>query len=101
MEAARSLGMSYVQAMRHIIQPQAVRRVLPAMGNDFIAMVKDSSLVSILGVRDMTQIAKLYAASTFLYFQTLTILAFMYLIVTISLTRGVRWLERRMGKGRN
>ncbi len=57
MEAARSLGMSYWQAMFTIILPQAVRNVLPALGNDFIAMVKDSSLVSVLAVRDMTQVA--------------------------------------------
>lgn len=100
MEAARSLGMSYFQAMRHIILPQAIRRVLPAMGNDFVAMVKDSSLVSVLGVGDITQYAKLYAASTFLFFQTYSILAFIYLVITIMLTRLVRLLERRMRRGR-
>jgi polar amino acid transport system permease protein len=100
MEAARSLGMTYFQAMRHIILPQAVRRVLPAMGNDFVAMVKDSSLVSVLGVGDITQYAKLYAASTFLFFQTYSILAFIYLVITIMLTRLVRLLERRMRRGR-
>ncbi|MCA9981338.1 MAG: amino acid ABC transporter permease, partial [Anaerolineales bacterium] len=97
MEAARSLGMGYFQAMRLVILPQAVRRVLPALGNDFVAMVKDSSLVSVLGVQDMTQLAKLHAASTFLFFQTYSILAFLYLVLTIMLTRAVRWLERRMG----
>ncbi|RMG92453.1 MAG: amino acid ABC transporter permease [Chloroflexi bacterium] len=99
MEAARALGMSYFQAMRLVILPQAVRRVLPALGNDFVAMVKDSSLVSVLGVQDITQLAKLYAASTFLFFQTYSILAFIYLIITILLTRFVRWLERRMRIG--
>jgi polar amino acid transport system permease protein len=96
MEAARSLGMSYLQAMRYIILPQAIRRVLPALGNDFVAMVKDSSLVSVLGVQDITQLAKLYAASTFLFFQTYSILAFIYLVITIMLTRVVRWIERRL-----
>ncbi|MFZ0548046.1 MAG: amino acid ABC transporter permease [Candidatus Promineifilaceae bacterium] len=100
MEAARSLGMSYLQSMRYIILPQAVRRVLPALGNDFIAMVKDSSLVSVLGVQDITQLAKLYAASTFLFFQTYSILAFIYLVITIMLTRFVRWIERRLRQGR-
>lgn len=100
MEAARALGMSYVEAMRHVILPQAVRRVLPALGNDFVAMVKDSSLVSVLGVQDITQLAKLYAASTFLFFQTYSILAFIYLIITIMLTRFVRWLERRLSRDR-
>jgi polar amino acid transport system permease protein len=100
MEAARALGMTYIQAMRYVILPQAVRRVLPALGNDFIAMLKDSSLVSILGVQDITQLAKLYAASTFLFFQTYSILAFIYLTMTIMLTRVVRWIEARLSQDR-
>jgi polar amino acid transport system permease protein len=96
MEAARAIGMSYFQAMRHIILPQAIRRVLPALGNDFIAMLKDSSLVSVLGVEDITQITKLYAASTFLFFQSYSILAFIYLSMTILLSRMVRSLETRL-----
>jgi len=101
MEAARSMGMNYFQAMRHIVLPQAIRRVLPALGNDFVAMVKDSSLVSVLGVRDMTQITKLYAASTFLFFQSYSILAFMYLFTTILLTRFLRYFEGRLSRFRN
>ncbi len=100
MEAARALGMNYFQAMRYIILPQAVRRVLPALGNDFIAMLKDSSLVSVLGVEDITQKAKLYAASTFLFFQTYSILAFIYLTMTVLLSRGVRALENRLSRYR-
>jgi polar amino acid transport system permease protein len=96
MEAARALGMNYFQAMRYIILPQAIRRVLPALGNDFIAMLKDSSLVSVLGVEDITQITKLYAASTFLFFQSYSILAFIYLSMTILLSRLVRTLEVRL-----
>lgn len=100
MEAARALGMSYFQAMRHIILPQAIRRVLPALGNDFVAMLKDSSLVSVLGVEDITQITKLYAASTFLFFQSYSILAFIYLSMTVLLSRLVRTLETRMSEYR-
>ncbi len=100
MEAARALGMNYFQAMRHVILPQAIRRVLPALGNDFIAMLKDSSLVSVLGVEDITQLAKLYASSTFLFFQTYSLLALIYLTLTISLSRVVRWLERRLSQDR-
>lgn len=96
MEAARALGMSYFQAMRLIILPQAIRRVLPALGNDFVAMLKDSSLVSVLGVRDITQLNKLYTASTFNFVQGYTVLAFLYLTMTILLTRLVRWMEARM-----
>lgn len=100
MEAARALGMSYFQAMRHIILPQAIRRVLPALGNDFVAMLKDSSLVSVLGVEDITQLTKLYASSTFLFFQSYSILAFLYLSMTILLSRLVRGLETRLSAHR-
>jgi polar amino acid transport system permease protein len=99
MEAARSLGMSYFQAMRYIILPQAFRRVLPPLGNDFISMVKDSSLVSILGVRDMTQEARLYAAASFRYLETYSVLAFNYLVLTFTLSLGVKLLENRLSKG--
>lgn len=100
MEAARALGMNYFQAMRYVILPQAIRRVLPALGNDFIAMLKDSSLVSVLGVEDITQNSKLYASSTFLFFQTYSILAFIYLTMTILLSRGVRAMENRLSRFR-
>lgn len=99
MEAARSLGMTYFQAMRYIILPQAFRRVLPPLGNDFISMIKDSSLVSILGVRDMTQEARLYAAASFRYLETFSVLAFNYLVLTFTLSLGVKALENRLGKG--
>jgi polar amino acid transport system permease protein len=99
MEAARSLGMSYVQAMRYIILPQAFRRVLPPLGNDFISMIKDSSLVSILGVRDMTQEARLYAAASFRYLETYSVLAFDYLVLTFTLSLGVKALENRLSRG--
>jgi polar amino acid transport system permease protein len=95
-EAAGALGLSYFQTMRFIILPQAIRRVLPALGNDFIAMVKDSSLASVLGVQDITQLAKLVYAGNFLYMQTLTMLAFMYLTMVVLLTRLVRWMEHRL-----
>lgn len=96
MEAARSLGMSYFQAMRYIILPQAVRRVLPPLGNDFIAMLKESSLVSALGVRDITQLGKLYASSSFRYLETYTAVAFLYLTMTVVLSLAVKAMERRL-----
>jgi polar amino acid transport system permease protein len=95
-EAAYSLGMTRWQTLRYVVLPQAIRRVLPPLGNDFIAMLKDSSLVSVLGVADITQMGKVYAASTFMYFETYNIVAFLYLSMTIVLSLGVRWLERRM-----
>lgn len=96
MEAARSLGMSYFQAMRYVILPQAIRRVLPPLGNDFIAMLKDSSLVSVLAVRDLTQLGKLNRARTFRTFETWNTVTFLYLTMTILLSLGVKWLEKRM-----
>ena len=95
MEAARSQGMTKWQAMWFIILPQAIRNVLPALGNDFISMLKDSSLVSILAVRDITQIARLYAGNTFQYQITYTTLAVMYLTMTIALSFLVKFLEKR------
>ncbi len=99
MEAARSLGMSYRQAMRYVILPQAVRVVLPPLGNDFIAMLKDSSLVSVLGVADITQLGKVYSASTFRFFETYNVVAYLYLVMTVGLALAVRAVERRMPRG--
>lgn len=98
MEAARSLGMSYGQAMRHIILPQAIRNVLPALGNDFVAMVKDSSLVSVLAVRDITQVSRLYAGSTFRFREAYVTVSVMYLSMTVALSLLVQLMERRLRK---
>jgi polar amino acid transport system permease protein len=98
MEAARSLGLTYGQAMRHVILPQAVRNVLPPLGNDFIAMLKDSSLVSVLGVADITQLGKVYSASTFRFFETYNVVAYLYLLMTVGLSLAVGAAERRMSK---
>ncbi len=97
-EAARSLGMSYGQGMRFVILPQAIRNVLPALGNDFIAMVKDSSLVSVLAVRDITQVARLYAGGTFRFREAYVTLSVMYLTMTIVLSLVVQAIERRLRK---
>jgi polar amino acid transport system permease protein len=96
MEASRSLGMSYPQAMRHVILPQAIRNILPALGNDFVSMVKDSALVSVLAVRDMTQIARLYAGSTFRFREAYVTLSVLYLTLVVALSLVVQAVERRM-----
>ena len=96
MEAARSLGMSNGQAMRHVILPQAVRNVLPALANDFVAMVKDSSLVSLLAVGDITYMTKLYSGTSFRFREGYTILALLYLLMTIILSRVMHQVERRL-----
>jgi polar amino acid transport system permease protein len=95
-EAARSLGMSYLQVIRHIVLPQAIRRILPPLGNDMIAMIKDTSLVSALGVNDITQLASLWSATTFRYPEVLFVLAMIYLTMTILGSLLVRWIETRL-----
>ena len=95
-EAARSLGLNGSQAMRHVVLPQAIRNVLPALGNDFIAMLKDSSLISVLAVRDITQMARLHAGSTFRFRESYLVLTFLYLSMTIALSLFLRWYEKRL-----
>jgi polar amino acid transport system permease protein len=96
MEAARSLGMSYIQAMRFIVLPQAVRRVLPPLGNDFIAMLKDSSLATVLAVNELTQLTRIRRSSTFRVMEAFNVAAFLYLAMTLLLSAVVRVLEQRM-----
>ena len=98
MEAARSVGMSYRQSMQFIILPQAIRNISPALGNDFIAMLKDSSLMSVLAIRELTQRARLYAGSTFRFQESYLVLTFCYLSMTLVLSLLLRWYENRMGK---
>ena len=98
-DAARAIGLTHLQSLRFVILPQAIRRVLPPLGNDFIAMLKDSSLVSVLGVADITFRGKVYAAGTFKFFETYNVVAFLYLVMTIALALGVRRIERRMTTG--
>lgn len=95
-EAAESLGLKPWRRFRHIVFPQAFRMILPPLGNDFVAMVKDSSLVSVLGVGDITQLGKVTAAGNFRYFETYNVVALIYLIMTVSLSLVLRRLERRL-----
>jgi polar amino acid transport system permease protein len=95
-EAARSLGMTYMQSMRFIILPQAVRRVLPPLGNDFIACLKDSSLATVLAVDELTQMGRMLRAANFRVLEVFNIMAFLYLSMTLLLSGAVHWLERKM-----
>lgn len=95
-EAACALGLSSWQRFRLIVFPQAIRTIAPPLGNDFVAMVKDSSLVSVLGVSDITQLGKLTAAGNFRYFETYNIVALIYLVLTVTLSLALRKLEHRM-----
>lgn len=99
-EAAEALGLSPADRFRFVVLPQAIRIVLPPLGNDFVAMVKDSSLVSVLGVADITQMAKLYAAGSFRFLETYNIVAGTYLTMTIGLSLALRALERRLRRER-
>jgi polar amino acid transport system permease protein len=95
-EAAKALGLTGRQRFRLVVLPQALRTVLPPLGNDFIALVKDSSLVSVLGVADITQLGKVYAAGSFRFFETYNVVAFLYLTMTLGLSLLLRALERRL-----
>ncbi len=95
-EAAKSLGMTNFQTMRLVVLPQAIRRVLPPMGNDFISMIKDTSLISIYGIREVTQIARVSSGSSFRYLETYLVAAAIYLALTIIGSILVRTLEQRM-----
>jgi polar amino acid transport system permease protein len=100
-EAAKALGLTRFQRFRLIVMPQALRTILPPLGNDFVAMVKDSSLVSVLGVTDITQMGKVYAAGSFRFFETYSIVAYIYLLLTVSLSLALRALEQNMRKVRS
>ncbi|MFA5519206.1 MAG: amino acid ABC transporter permease, partial [Spirochaetota bacterium] len=96
MEAALALGLTRKQAIQKIIFPQTIRVVLPPIGNEFIALLKDSSLVSILAVSDLLRRGREYASTTFYYFETYTVIAIIYLIMTLFFSRIVAIMEERM-----
>lgn len=95
MEAGRSLGMTWAQTMRFIILPQAFKRVIPPLGNEFIAMLKDSSLVSVIGFEELTRRGQLIIARTYGSFEIWLTVAFIYLLMTFTISRLVDFLERR------
>lgn len=96
MEAGRSLGMTRRQTMQYVILPQAVRNILPAIGNDLIALLKDSSLISVLGVREITQVSRLSVSTTFRYEETYFILTLFYLSMTLLLSLILQWIQHRV-----
>ena len=95
MEAGRSLGMNWAQTMRYIILPQAFKRIIPPLGNEFIAMLKDSSLVSVIGFEELTRSGQLIIARTYASFEIWSIVALIYLTMTFTISRLVAYLERR------
>lgn len=95
-ETGRALGLRDRQIMRLIVLPQAVRNMLPALGNDLISLMKDTSLVSVLAVREVTQMARLYAGGSFRFRESYFILVVIYVVLTLTLSLLLRWYERRI-----
>jgi polar amino acid transport system permease protein len=95
-EAAKALGLTERQIMRKVVLPQAVRNMLPALGNDLISLMKDTSLVSVMAVREVTQMARLYSGSTFRFRESFFILVVLYVVLTLILSLLLQWYERRL-----
>ena len=97
-EAARSLGLSNGQTMRYIIVPQAFKIIVPALGNEFVTLIKETSILSVAGIVEVTRRGTLWASSDFLYFQAYIGVAIVYLIMTLTLSRLVAYIERRLAQ---
>ena len=95
MEAGRSLGLTWGQTMRYIVMPQAFKAIIPPLGNEFIAMMKDTSLVSVIGFEELTRRGQLIIARTYGSFEIWSAVAIIYLIMTLSISQLVGYLERR------
>jgi len=95
-EAARSLGMTPAQSMYHVILPQAVKTILPPVGNEFVALLKDSSLVSILAVADLLRRGREFASQSFTYFETYTMVALVYLMITLFFSKLISIMEEKI-----
>lgn len=95
-EAARSLGMTYGQTMRFIVVPQAFKIIIPALGNEFITLIKETAVLSVITVRDITRASMLWASTSFLYWPAYLGTAICYLILTIPLSKFMNWVERKM-----
>lgn len=96
MEAARSLGLSYSQTMKSVIMPQAIKKILPALGNEFVTVIKESSIVSVIGVSEIMFNAQVVQGASFDPFTPLLIAAVLYFILTFTLSRLMSFLEGRM-----
>lgn len=95
-EASRSLGFNRSQAMRYVILPQTWRTILPPVGNEFIALLRDTSLVSIIAVADILRRGREFASESFLYFETYTLIAIIYLLNTLVLSKFLSIMEQRL-----
>ena len=95
-EAGASIGLTNRQVMRKVVFPQAIRNIMPALGNDLIALLKDSALVSIIAVRELTQMTRLWTGRSFAFIEGYMILTAFYLVLTVSLSLLLRWYEKRI-----
>jgi len=95
-EAARSLGMSYAQSMRYIIMPQALRRILPPVAGQFISLIKDSSLLGIIAIRELTKAGREIVSASLQPFEVYFLVAILYLVLTFTLSMAIQKLEKRM-----
>ena len=100
MEASRSLGLSYGKSMRKVVLPQAIRTMIPSIINQFIITLKDTSILSVIGFPELTNIGKTISGNTFKSLQTWAIVGIMYMIVIVTLSRVAKRIERRMNRGR-
>jgi polar amino acid transport system permease protein len=94
-EAARSLGMTYGQCMVHVILPQALRRVIPPLAGQFISLIKDSSLLGIIAIRELTKATREVVTTSFQPFELWTVCALLYLFLTFTLSMALQYVERR------
>ncbi|MEG0022497.1 MAG: amino acid ABC transporter permease [Bacilli bacterium] len=97
MEAGRSLGFSYMKTMRFIILPQAIKNILPPLGNEFITLIKETSIAGYIGIMDLTKASDIIASRTYDYFFPLIVIALIYLVLTLGLSKIVSTMERKMG----
>ena len=94
-EAGKVLGMSYAKSMRHIVLPQAMRNMLPAFGNEFVTLIKESSLLSTLAIAELTMVGQQVRSVTYASFETFIIVGAIYLLMTSVTGLGVRYIEKR------
>ena len=96
LEASRSLGLNYSQSMQYVIMPQAVRNILPALGNEFITLLKETSVASYIGIVELTKASDIIASRTYDYFVPLILIALIYLVMTLGLSKLVKLMERKL-----
>lgn len=100
-EASKALGFNYFETMRYVILPQAIRNILPALGNEFITLLKETSVAGYIGIVDLTKASDIIASRTYDYFFPLILIAIIYLIMTLGLSKLVKLMERKLGNARN